>query len=236
MIRVFTDGACLYQGGDLGKNSKGPGGWGFRIELPDGTVHEEFGSDSDTTNNRMEMVAGVMALRWLSVSEYSCDGCGHRWCEDYGILHMDCPKCYGKPVEHKIPDQQVTLYSDSQYLVKGITSWVVSWEKNGWKTIQGAPVQNQDLWLQLRALDKLHIVNWLWVKGHEDNPGNVRADELATMGRLSAVKLTNTLVMTVKPKAVLEQVGLKPSFVMKGKPETVPQAAALYKAVTQQDD
>jgi ribonuclease HI len=236
MIRVFTDGACLYQGGDLGKNSKGPGGWGFRIELPDGTVHEEFGSDSDTTNNRMEMVAGVMALRWLSVSEYSCDGCGHRWCEDYGILHMDCPKCYGKPVEHKIPDQQVTLYSDSQYLVKGITSWVVSWEKNGWKTIQGAPVQNQDLWLQLRALDKLHIVNWLWVKGHEDNPGNVRADELGTMGRLSAVKLTNTLVMTVKPKAVLEQVGLKPSFVMKGKPETVPQAAALYKAVTEQDD
>jgi ribonuclease HI len=233
MIRVFTDGACLYQGGDLGKNSKGPGGWGFRIELPDGTVHEEFGSDSDTTNNRMEMVAGVMALRWLSVSEYACDGCGHRWCEDYGILHMDCPKCYGKPVEHKIPDQQVTLYSDSQYLVKGITSWVVSWEKNGWKTIQGAPVQNQDLWLQLRALDKLHIVNWLWVKGHEDNPGNVRADELATMGRLAAVKLTNTVI---KPKAVLEQVGLKPSFVMKGKPETVPQAAALYKAVTQQDD
>jgi ribonuclease HI len=233
MIRVFTDGACLYQGGDLGKNSKGPGGWGFRIELPDGTVHEEFGSDSDTTNNRMEMVAGVMALRWLSVSEYSCDGCGHRWCEDYGILHMDCPKCYGKPVEHKIPDQQVTLYSDSQYLVKGITSWVVSWEKNGWKTIQGAPVQNQDLWLQLRALDKLHIVNWLWVKGHEDNSGNVRADELATMGRLAAVKLTNTVI---KPKAVLEQVGLKPTFVMKGKPKTVPQAAALYKAVTQQDD
>jgi ribonuclease HI len=233
MIRVFTDGACLYQGGDLGKNSKGPGGWGFRIELPDGTVHEEFGSDSDTTNNRMEMVAGVMALRWLSVSEYACDGCGHRWCEDYGILHMDCPKCYGKPVEHKIPDQQVTLYSDSQYLVKGITSWVVSWEKNGWKTIQGAPVQNQDLWLQLRALDKLHIVNWLWIKGHEDNGGNLRADELATMGRLAAVKLTNTVI---KPKAVLEQVGLKPTFVMKGKPKTVPQAAALYKAVTQQDD
>ena len=233
MIRVFTDGACLYQGGDLGKNSKGPGGWGFRIELPDGTVHEEFGSDSDTTNNRMEMVAGVMALRWLSVSEYSCDGCGHRWCEDYGILHMDCPKCYGKPVEHKIPDQQVTLYSDSQYLVKGITSWVVSWEKNGWKTIQGAPVQNQDLWLQLRQLDKLHIVNWLWIKGHEDNGGNLRADELATMGRLAAVKLTNKVI---KPKAVLEKVGLKPSFVMKGKPKAVPQAAALYKAVTQQDD
>jgi ribonuclease HI len=237
MIRVFTDGACLYQGGDLGKNSKGPGGWGFRIELPDGTVHEEFGSDSDTTNNRMEMVAGVMALRWLSVSEYACDGCGHRWCEDYGILHMDCPKCYGKPVEHKIPDQQVTLYSDSQYLVKGITSWVVSWEKNGWKTIQGAPVQNQDLWLQLRALDKLHIVNWLWVKGHEDNPGKVRADELATMGRLSAVKLTNTLVMTVKPKvkpqadAILEQAGMKPALVLKPKP--VP---AAYKGVTQQDD
>jgi ribonuclease HI len=233
VIRVFTDGGCLYQNGAGGNNSKGPGGWGFRIELPDGTVHEEFGSDSDTTNNRMEMVAGIMALRWLSVSEYSCDGCGHRWCEDYGILHMDCPKCYGKPVEHKIPDQQVTLYSDSQYLVKGITSWVVSWEKNGWKTIQGAPVQNQDLWLQLRALDKLHIVNWLWVKGHEDNPGNVRADELATMGRLSAVKLTNTVI---KPKAVLEQVGLKPTFVIEGKPKTVPQAAAPYKAVTQQDD
>jgi hypothetical protein len=110
---------------------------------------------------------------------------------------------------------------------------LVNWEKTGWKTVQGAPVQNQDLWLQLRQLDKLHIVNWLWVKGHEDNPGNVRADELATMGRLSAVKLTNTLVMTVKPQAdaILEQAGMKPALVLKPKP--VP---AAYKGVTQQDD
>jgi ribonuclease HI len=233
MIRVFTDGGCLYQNGAGGNNSKGPGGWGFRIELPDGTVHEDFGSDSDTTNNRMELHAAIMALRWMSVSQYRCKACEYGWYEEYGIIHTACPKCASAFVAAEVPDQQITLYSDSQYLVKGITSWVVNWEKTGWKTVQGSPVQNQDLWLQLRALDKLHIVNWLWIKGHEDNGGNLRADELATMGRLAAVKLTNTVI---KPKAVLEQVGLKPTFVMKGKPKTVPQAAALYKAVTQQDD
>jgi ribonuclease HI len=233
VIRVFTDGGCLYQNGAGGNNSKGPGGWGFRIELPDGTVHEDFGSDSDTTNNRLELHAAITALRWLSVTEYGCKGCLHCWVEEYGIVHLDCPKCGTQNIVATPADFQVTLWSDSQYLVKGITSWVVNWEKTGWKTVQGAPVQNQDLWLQLRALDKLHIVNWLWIKGHEDNGGNVRADELATMGRLAAVKLTNTVI---KPKAVLEQVGLKPTFVMKGKPKTVPQAAALYKAVTQQDD
>ena len=236
MIRVFTDGGCLYQsgaGGQNSQNSKGPGGWGFRIELPDGTVHEDFGSDSDTTNNRMELHAAIMALRWLSVTEYGCKGCLHCWVEEYGIVHLDCPKCGTQNIASTPADFQVTLWSDSQYLVKGITSWVVNWEKTGWKTVQGAPVQNQDLWLQLRQLDKLHIVNWLWIKGHEDNGGNLRADELATMGRLAAVKLTNTVI---KPKAVLEQVGLKPTFVMKGKPKTVPQAAALCKAATQQDD
>src|SRR3954454_752389 len=131
MIRVFTDGGCLYQGGDLGKNSKGPGGWGFRIELPDGTVHEEFGSGSDTTNNRMEMVSALMALRWLSVSDYVCAACKNRWFADYGIVHMDCPACGSLHIASKLTDQQVTLSSDSQYLVKGITSWVVNWEKTG---------------------------------------------------------------------------------------------------------
>jgi len=77
----------------------------------------------------------------------------------------------------------IILYTDSQYLRRGITSWVHSWKKNGWRKANGRPVENQDLWKTL--LDKLegHRVEWRWVKGHRGNPMNERADRLATQAR-----------------------------------------------------
>ncbi|HPX27823.1 MAG TPA: ribonuclease HI, partial [Treponemataceae bacterium] len=65
--------------------------------------------------------------------------------------------------------RSITLYIDSQYVKNGITSWIESWKKNGWKTAAKEPVKNQDLWLMLDELNKKYSVQWKWVKGHAGN-------------------------------------------------------------------
>lgn len=77
---------------------------------------------------------------------------------------------------------EVELYTDSQYVRKGITEWMHGWKKNGWKTAAKKPVKNEDLWRQLDEEVARHRVNWHWVKGHAGNPGNELADELANKG------------------------------------------------------
>ncbi len=76
----------------------------------------------------------------------------------------------------------VIITTDSQYLRKGITEWIVNWKKRDWKTASKKPVKNSDLWKQLDKLVKKHQVTWEWVKGHSGHPENERADELANKG------------------------------------------------------
>ncbi|MBI1393814.1 MAG: ribonuclease HI [Alphaproteobacteria bacterium] len=76
-------------------------------------------------------------------------------------------------------DQAVRIYTDSQYVKNGITTWIAGWKRNGWKTAARKPVKNQDLWVQLDAVASARKVDWRWVKGHAGNAGNERADELA---------------------------------------------------------
>ncbi len=76
----------------------------------------------------------------------------------------------------------VTLYTDSEYVRQGITSWIHGWRKRGWLTADRKPVKNQDLWQQLDAMASKHKVDWQWVKGHAGDPGNERADALANRG------------------------------------------------------
>ncbi len=76
----------------------------------------------------------------------------------------------------------VELYTDSQYVRKGITEWMSGWKRNGWKTSAKKPVKNSDLWKELDAESRRHNVNWHWVKGHAGDPGNELADELANLG------------------------------------------------------
>jgi len=76
----------------------------------------------------------------------------------------------------------VDIYTDSTYVMKGITEWLEGWKKRGWRTASKQPVKNVDLWQRLeKALDR-HEVKWYWVKGHSGVPGNERADELARQG------------------------------------------------------
>ncbi|MCS5563016.1 MAG: ribonuclease HI [Oleiphilaceae bacterium] len=76
----------------------------------------------------------------------------------------------------------VELYTDSQYVRKGITEWLSGWKRNGWKTAAKKPVKNDDLWRELDAETARHRVNWHWVKGHAGIPDNELADELANQG------------------------------------------------------
>ena len=73
----------------------------------------------------------------------------------------------------------IALYTDSQYVKNGITSWIFNWKKNGWKTANKKPVANKDLWIELEKYVDFHSVRWFWVKGHSGDHYNEIADELA---------------------------------------------------------
>ncbi len=133
-IDIFTDGACL--------GNPGPGGWGAVIRRGE-DEQVLSGAASETTNNRMELVAVIEALRFLT------------------------------------SDHKITLYTDSQYVKNGITVWIKTWQRNGWKTSQKQPVKNQDLWQSLQEALTGHDVAWVWVKGHAGHPGNEHADRVA---------------------------------------------------------
>ena len=76
----------------------------------------------------------------------------------------------------------IVLYTDSQYVKNGINSWIASWKRNGWKTSARKPVKNKDLWLILDEAVQDREIDWRWVKGHDGDPGNERADALARAG------------------------------------------------------
>lgn len=77
---------------------------------------------------------------------------------------------------------KVSLYTDSQYLRMGITTWLADWKRRHWRTAGRKPVKNQDLWERLDALAAKHEIEWHWVRGHTGHPENERADALANRG------------------------------------------------------
>ncbi len=76
----------------------------------------------------------------------------------------------------------VAVYTDSEYVKNGITTWIHGWKARGWRTAAKAPVKNIDLWQRLDALVAEHELEWHWVRGHTGDPGNERADALANRG------------------------------------------------------
>lgn len=145
ITRLYTDGACV--------GNPGPGGWGVVVYFSDGSVHEMGGFVPQTTNNRMELQAAIVALEYLAQS-----GQGDR----AGSPSANC----------------VVLYTDSEYVKNGITKWIKGWKRRGWKTSQGKPVLNQDLWERLDALNSTQVV-WEYVRGHAGDVGNERCDAIA---------------------------------------------------------
>ena len=74
---------------------------------------------------------------------------------------------------------EITIITDSKYVMNGIQTWLAGWKKNNWKTASKKPVKNEELWKRLALLCEQHEVNWKWVKGHAGDMGNERVDKLA---------------------------------------------------------
>ncbi len=77
---------------------------------------------------------------------------------------------------------RVKVYTDSQYVQKGVSEWLAQWKRRGWRTADRKPVKNEDLWRRLDELAHGHEVHWHWVRGHAGHPENERADALANRG------------------------------------------------------
>lgn len=84
-----------------------------------------------------------------------------------------------RALEEILPGSPVQVVTDSRYVMNGITSWMDNWRRRNWRTANGKPVKNQDLWQRLEQAAAKHDVTWQWVRGHTNDPGNERADALA---------------------------------------------------------
>lgn len=82
-------------------------------------------------------------------------------------------------------ESEVDLYSDSQYVLKGLDEWLAGWKRKGWLTAAKKPVKNSDLWKQLDTLKNEHTIRFHWVRGHSDHPENERCDQLAVEAALA---------------------------------------------------
>jgi ribonuclease HI len=87
---------------------------------------------------------------------------------------------------------EIRLFTDSNYVKNGITSWIKNWKRNGWRTSAGAPVKNKELWIEIDTLSqKMKCVEWKWVKAHNGHPQNELVDRLA---REEATEIKNMRV------------------------------------------
>ncbi|MCL2138582.1 MAG: ribonuclease HI [Treponema sp.] len=160
-IEIYTDGGC--------SGNPGPGGWAFIAVLHTGfspsdfsppvlgpkVLAERYGSEKQTTNNRMELLAVINSLKAI----YSMPG---------------------------IP-RTIVVYTDSQYVQKGISEWIKKWKLNAWRTSDKKPVKNQDLWKELDALSGEFSITWKWIRGHSGIEYNERCDLLTQQAIKEAV-------------------------------------------------
>ena len=134
MIKIYTDGSCL--------ENPGNGGWAAII-IKNGQKTNIKGSKKNTTNNQMELLAPIEALK-------------------------------------KIPKgSKVQIFTDSKYVKSGITEWIYTWKKNGWKTVNKQEVKNKDLWTELDILANEFEISWNWVKAHSTDELNNEVDLIA---------------------------------------------------------
>jgi ribonuclease HI len=135
--------SALRQDRGQGDQTATGGLWHLRGVLKERTLS---GGEADTTNNRMELMAAIMALESLSRGT------------------------------------AIVVVTDSAYVKNGVTGWIHGWKRNGWRTSDGKPVKNVELWQRLDLAQARHRVEWRWIKGHAGHAENERADELARAG------------------------------------------------------
>ena len=91
-----------------------------------------------------------------------------------------------RALEHYDEAKEIEVFTDSKYVMQGITEWIKNWKNNHWKTSQKKDVKNKDLWVLLDSVSAKHDIKWSWVKGHAGDYGNEIADKLATQAILES--------------------------------------------------
>ena len=91
-----------------------------------------------------------------------------------------------RALEHYVEAKEIEVFTDSKYVMQGITEWIKNWKTNHWKTSQKKDVKNKDLWVLLDSVSAKHDIKWSWVKGHAGDYGNEIADKLATQAILES--------------------------------------------------
>ena len=157
-IVIYTDGAA--------KGNPGKAGWGavimfhndkFKVESEKLKVIEIGGRKDHATNNQMELTASIEALKYIKKNNLS----------------------QPSPVQERAKGE-VEIISDSKYVILGITEWIFGWQKNNWRNAAKKPVLNKELWEELYTLTQELKPKWTYVKGHNENKMNNRADLIAT--------------------------------------------------------
>ena len=134
-----------------------------------GLVDKASGAEEHITNNRMELTAVTEAIRSaISLSEH--DDANNPG--DFMLLSDDAHET------ERAERNSFSLYTDSQYVKNGITVWIHSWKKKGWKTSSKDPVKNREYWEALDILSRKIDIDWKWVKGHAGNEYNELCDSL----------------------------------------------------------
>ena len=159
-IVVYTDGAA--------KRNPGNAGWGavfiihpspasplIRGRSQEG-VFEIGGGVEHATNNIMELTAPIEALKYLKT-----------------LFPSEVPRDITR-------ERNIEIISDSKYVILGITEWIFNWQKNNWRNANKKPVLNRELWEELYKLTEELKPKWTYVKGHNENKYNDRADLIAT--------------------------------------------------------
>jgi len=140
----------IYTDGGCSGNP-GPGGWAYVMVKEDAILSRDQGGQKDTTNNRMELTAVIQALRALKTMNAG---------------RQNAPLC------------RAAVYTDSQYVQKGISQWIAQWKRNSWRTSGKKPVKNQDLWMELDSLAGEFSIDWKWVPGHAGVEYNELCDRM----------------------------------------------------------
>ena|SRR3989338_1899631 len=152
-IVIYTDGAA--------KGNPGKAGWGavimfhndkFKVESEKLKVIEIGGRKDHATNNQMELTAPIEALKYLK----------------------------NLSARQGLAESSIEIVSDSKYVILGITEWIHGWQRNNWRNAAKKPVVNRELWEGLYALTQELKPTWVYVKGHNEDKYNDRADLIAT--------------------------------------------------------
>ena len=170
-LSIYTDGGC--------SGNPGPGGWAYVIIGNEAVAQKKPKADSAPPRKSSRAVPvelfprpgfpGVLIRERWGAEKNTTNNRMELYAAVAALEALSELGC--------IPES-VTVYTDSQYVQRGMTTWITTWKCNGWRTSDRKPVKNQELWFRLDELAPQFAVKWHWVRGHAGNEFNERCDRL----------------------------------------------------------